>query len=169
MKNSFHYIDICYENFEKQIKADECVDIYNQYKIYKQSESKQSKNTKEEKYEIIMDNTINTQETYYVDTFLNEEISTTKLEELFGKPLEIVHEKCRYEYRLKFRDNKKAYIISLYDWINEENIFEEYNNIEWHIASETDNKNMIKIFKNTLKSLIEKNNKNMLEHDDDCC
>jgi hypothetical protein len=160
--NCYNHIDIDIQN---KLECNKCVEIYDQYKMYKLSESKLN-NSKIKTSEILVDYSINTKDTYYIDTFSKEKIDTSQLEIIFGKPQEIVHQKCRYEYKLKFKDGKKSYIVSLYDWINEKDIFDEYEKIEWHIASETDNKNVINNFKNTLIKKIKRSDHN---DNDDCC
>lgn len=164
----YNVIDIEYAHQLKQIDA---INIYNMYKIYKQSinqQNLQKKSNKKKKSNIVLDNSIDTNDIYYLDSFNNIDINTFILEKLFGKPLTINEEKCRYEYKFKFNIKKEMYKISLYDWKDESNNFEEYDKIEWHIGSNNNNKNVIRLFKNTIKQMkLEKEHNS--DHEDDCC
>lgn len=169
----YNVIDI---NYSECLTHCDAIDVYNMYKMYKQSLNQQTKSTKKVKSPLTLDNSIDTSDVYYIESFDKNIINTNILEKLFGKSQSIQHEKCRYEYKFKLVIKKKIYKISLYDWKNESNNFEEYKNIEWHIGMENEdehvtNKKVIKIFKNMIEKIKLENEKcdDHEDKDDDCC
>lgn len=122
-----------------QNDANFCKVLCDQYKNFQQNTTNKKDNTK-----IVYSKEINTEETYYVDTFNKSQVNTELLIKTYGNLFKTGDNlsKHRYEYKFKYMMNKIEYIFSLYDWYGEKE-----DDIEWHIAGNTDNKKVIQNFK----------------------
>lgn len=111
------------------------------------------------------DDKINTNDMIYIDTLDN--IKTDDLIKILGNPIKTGNEEDKHRYEWKITINNTQY--SIYDWCNDNNIFDELLNCEWYVATkETTNcvsyKNDIKL----LKKFIKNNIKVEVEDTQDC-
>ncbi len=83
--------------------------------------------------EIVVDNSLDTADAYYLDTL---EFDTNTLLKKFGKPQKNDNEKNRFEWKLKVGDN----VYSIYDWLNEDGEFDAFADATWHICGFSSNK-----------------------------
>lgn len=155
-------IDVSFGNRLCDVDASK---IYMNYKRYKCSSNSQ---TRERETSLILDNTLNTNDTYYVDSL--EMITTKDLNEKFGDYIKSgkVDDNFRYEYRFRFAKDSRVYKFSLYDYRNENGEFYEDDDIYWHVASNTDKKDVNTSF---VKYLCENTHDNTHDNTNDaeCC
>ena len=140
-------------------KSDE---IYLHYKKYKNSQNCKARET--ETY-LKYDHNIDTSKTVYVDSL--DKYSSKQLCAIYGDPLKTGKQgdNHRYEYKFELTTGGKIYIFSLYDYLNEDNEFYKFSDIYWHIASNTDKKDIIKEFMDSLSIEMETDHDNT----NDCC
>lgn len=146
------------DRFGERISSDLASNIYLHYKRYKCSSNTK---TRETETSLILDNSLNTKNTYYVGSL--DTVMTSDLENKFGSYVLSGSEKddFRYEYRFRFAKNGKVYIFSIYDYKDDNGEFYVEKDIYWHIASNTDNVDVNNSF---IKLLAER-----LQEVDDCC
>lgn len=122
-------------SFGDQLCDTDASNIYMHYKRYKCSSSS---HTRETETSLILDNTLNTNDTYYVDSL--ETITTKDLKDKFGDYILSgkAGDDFRYEYRFRFAKDNRVYKFSLYDYRNDNGEFYQDHDIYWHIASNTD-------------------------------
>lgn len=87
---------------------------------------------------VIVDSTLDTTDTYYLETL---EFDTNTLLKKLGKPVKNGGEKNRFEWKVKVGDN----VYTIYDWANKEGEFESFADTEWHIGGFKANKKDIKV------------------------
>jgi len=157
-------------SFGDQLCDIDACKIYMHYKNYKCSSSTQ---TRERETSLILDNTLNTNDTYYVDSL--ETITTRDLIDKFGDYIKSgkPDDNFRYEYRFRFAKDSRVYKFSLYDYKNDDGEFYKDDDIYWHIASNTDKRDVTKSFVKYLYEYIfndtnDTNNTNNT-HDTECC
>jgi len=75
-----------------------------------------------------------------------------------------VDDNFRYEYRFRFAKDSRVYKFSLYDYRNENGEFYEDDDIYWHVASNTDKKDVNTSF---IKYLCENTLDNTNDNTDD--
>ena len=142
--------------------------IYMNYKRYKCSSSSQ---TRERETSLILDNTLNTNDTYYVDSL--ETITTRDLNAKFGDYIKSgkPEDNFRYEYRLRFAKDSRVYKFSLYDYKNDDGEFYEDDDIYWHVASNTDKKDVNTSFVKYLYEYLNDTINDTINdtHDTECC
>lgn len=98
----------------------------NKPKIQRKKKQKETlTSTPKENSNVIVDNTLNTSNTFNVDTL---PYFTDDLIEVFGYPEEIKDEDSQYEWKL----NVNGYTYSIYDWIENNETFEDKM---WYLAS----------------------------------
>ena len=155
----------CYhidETFTNNLTENDAEKVYTLYKRYKCSNSNK---TRERETTFELDNTIDTSSTEYVDSL--EDVTTDQLKKVFGN---YIHsggsdDYFRYEYRFRFTMDGKVYKFSLYDYLNDDGEFYREQDIYWHVASNTDKKNIVCAFiKKLNQALCQTEN----DHDD-CC
>jgi hypothetical protein len=144
-------------NLHDQLSSDNVCKIYMHYKRYKCSSSS---HTRETETSLVLDNTLKTNDTYYVDSL--EDITTRDLKQHFGNYILSGDsgDDFRYEYRFRFAKDNRVYKFSLYDYKNDDGEFYEEDDIYWHVASDTDKKDVNKSFIQYLCQKIQ---------DVDCC
>jgi len=76
--------------------------------------------------------------TYYLDT-LN--CSTEQLVGLLGDPLKTGTQSSKHRYEWKFMINNE--IFTIYDWVNEDGVFDDFAETEWYIGGEAPNKRLV--------------------------
>ncbi len=77
---------------------------------------------------------IDTDNVCYIDTL---EFSTKNLEGVFGKPLKNGKEgdKHQYEWKILVVTEKEEIIYSIYNWMDKNGNFKEYNKSEWNLGT----------------------------------
>lgn len=93
--------------------------------------------------DVIIDNNIDTSETYYLETLEND---TMQLLKKLGKPIKNETEKNRFEWKLKINDA----IYTIYDWLNEDGEFENFEECYWHLGGTDENEKNIRLIKTFL-------------------
>ena len=115
----------------------------NKPKIQRKKKQKETlTSTPKENPNVIVDNTLNTSNTFNVDTL---PYFTDDLIEVFGYPEEIKDEDSQYEWKL----NVNGYTYSIYDWIENNETFEDKM---WYLAgtnedTSEDTKNIKMLYK----------------------
>lgn len=111
----------------------------NKPKIQRKKKQKETlTSTPKENPNVIVDNTLNTSNTFNVDTL---PYFTDDLIEVFGYPEEIKDEDSQYEWKL----NVNGYTYSIYDWIENNETFEDKM---WYLAGTSeDTKNIKMLYK----------------------
>lgn len=122
-------------SFGDQLSDVDASQIYMHYKRYKCSSSSQ---TRETETSLVLDNTLNTSDTFYVDSL--ETVTTNDLKNRFGNYIQSGKSEndFRYEYRFRFAKDNRVYKFSLYDYKNDDGEFYKDQDIYWHVASNTD-------------------------------
>lgn len=105
---------------------------------------------------VIVDNTLDTNDTYYLETL---ECDTNTLLKKLGKPIKNNVEKNRFEWKVKVDGN----VYSIYDWLNEEGEFDSFADTWWHVGGVKSNKKDIKKIVSFLKEKHVKKQKNFTE------
>jgi hypothetical protein len=114
------------------------IDASKIYMNYKRYKCSSSSQTRERETSLILDNTLNTDDNF------------------------------RYEYRLRFAKDSRVYKFSLYDYKNDDGEFYEDDDIYWHVASNTDKKDVNTSFVKYLYEYILNDTINNT-HDTECC
>lgn len=141
--------------------------IYMHYKRYKCSSTS---HTRETETSLVLDNTLNTNDTFYVDSL--EIVTTTDLKNTFGEFVLSGNKSddFRYEYRFRFAKDKRVYKFSIYNYKNNQGEFYRDDDIYWHVASNTDKVDVNSSF---IKYLIENtigNGQHLVhENSHECC
>ena len=132
--------------------------IYMHYKRYKCSSNS---HTRETETSLVLDSTLKTNDTYYIESL--DDITTNDLKTKFGNYICSGNpgDDFRYEYRFRFAKDNRVYKFSLYDYRNDFGEFYQEDDIYWHVASDTDKKDVT-------SSFIEYLNKG-LNTPQDCC
>lgn len=133
-------------------------EIYLNYKKYKCS------NVRETETYLHLDETLDTSKTSYVESV---DIKTHELLDTFGKYKTTgrIGDNYRYEYKFKFITGGKMYIFSLYDYLNDNDEFDRESEIYWHVASNTNNRDII----NKFTKMLMENGSGQATADDECC
>lgn len=150
-------------SFGDQLSGMDAVKIYMHYKRYKCSSSSQ---TRETETSLILDNTLNTSDTFYVDSL--ETITTEHLKSKFGNYIVSgkLDDDFRYEYRFRFAKDNRVYKFSVYDYRNDDGEFYNDQDIYWHVASNTDKQDVNTSF---LKYLVETTSNHTHNNSQECC
>jgi hypothetical protein len=128
-----------------QITINNAENIYSQFKKYKNSDSK----TQESETTLTLEETLDTSSTFYIDSI---DYTSKDLVRCFNNPLYTgnKNDPWRYEYKFSLSVKHKKYIFSLYDYYDDNDNFYEFKNIYWHVASNTNKKEIYKEFINQL-------------------
>jgi len=128
-----------------QITINNAENIYSQFKKYKNSDSK----TQESETTLNLEENLDTSSTFYIDSI---NYTSKDLVRFFDKPLYTgnKNDPWRYEYKFSLSVKHKKYIFSLYDYYDDNDNFYEFKNIYWHVASNTNKKEIYKEFINQL-------------------
>jgi hypothetical protein len=124
----------CYEvldmDYEKRMDSGDADKLFQQYKQYKQKISCADKASV-----LKLDHSIDTKNTFYVQSL--HDVTTDDLKHAFGEYVTSGGEgdKYRYEYKFLFNHKKQEYVMSLYDWVDDDNKFYDEADIYWHVAS----------------------------------
>lgn len=132
---------------ECQIK--EIVKEFKDWKPSKKTQSKPQKSTKQTQgkpidssknenvslYNIEVNHNLDTSDTEFIDVI---EQSTEELERCLGKPCKTGQDKDPWNFEWKIQIEDKVY--SVYDWLNEEQVFDDYFDSEWFISGEDSSK-----------------------------
>lgn len=123
--------------------------IYSYFKTYKNSDSK----IHETETSLTLDIHLDTSKTFYIDSI---DYTSRDLVKNFDKPLYTgtKYTEWRYEYKFQLIFQQKKYIFSLYDYLDDNDMFYSFNDIYWHVASNTDNLDVYKEFINQLNTKI---------------
>lgn len=116
---------------EKEIKQDEKVEIENDIK----NEKDEIETTlKENKVNIIVKDSLDTEDVCYIDTLA---FCTADLEKVFGKPLKNggENDKHQYEWKILVVIENEEIIYSIYNWKDKDGQFKSYNENRWHIGT----------------------------------
>jgi hypothetical protein len=116
-------------------------------KVVKEKKEELVKEKKEEEDDIKLDMSLDTSDTFYLDTL---GYSSLELTSVFGKPKQTgkKDEEHVYEWKLEVNDN----VYTIYDWENEEN----FENTKWHLGGINESKNNIKALYKYIDSMIVK-------------
>lgn len=141
---------------DHQININDAENIYFQFKKYKNSDSK----TQQSETTLTLEETLDTSTTFYIDSI---DYTSKDLVRCFNNPLYTGNktDPWRYEYKFSLSVKHKKYIFSLYDYYDDDDNFYEFKNIYWHVASNTNKKEIYKQFINQLNL--------KLNIKDDCC
>jgi len=116
------------KNVNKKQKKEEKKEQKEEKKEQKE-EKKQKKEQKEEKkFDVIVDEKLDTSDIEYLKTLT---FNTLELEKCFGKPIFFPNEK-EYQYEWKLMIGSK--IFSIYNWLNDNNDFDDFKECEWYLA-----------------------------------
>lgn len=134
-------------NISNRIIATESENIYYHYKKYKTSASE----ARETETYLNVNNTLDTSKTEWVESI---DITTSDLVHKYGNYIRTGKEndKYRFEYKFEFIEKGKRWIFSLYDYLNTDDLFDDIDDIYWHVASNTKRGDIIKKFIKTLMS-----------------
>lgn len=155
----------CYhisDTFTNKLTENDAGNVYTLYKRYKCSASNK---TRERETTLECNTDLDTSDTTHVD-FL-ENVTTHQLQRTFG---DYIHsggkdDNFRYEYRFRFTMDGKVYKFSLYDYLNEDGEFYDVEDIYWHVAANTEKKEVIQAFIKNLEITLQTSSKSH----DDCC
>lgn len=89
---------------------------------------------KENKVDIIVKDSLDTEDVCYIDTL---EFCTADLEKVFGKPLKNggENDKHQYEWKILLVMENEEIIYSIYNWKDKNGEFKSYNENKWHIGT----------------------------------
>ena len=142
---------LCFEinikiDIKDRINETEAEKIFYHYKKYKCS------NVRETETYLNLDNTLDTSKTEWVESI---DINTSDLIDKYGDYSRTgnIGDNYRFEYKFEFIDSGKRWIFSMYDYLNTDDVFDNEDDIYWHIASNTKRGDIIKRF---IKMLEEK-------------
>ena len=133
---------------------DNSENIYLEFKKYKNPDSK----TQESETTLNLEDKLDTSSTFYIDSI---DLTSKDLVRCFNNPLYTGNktDPWRYEYKFSLTVKHKKYIFYLYDYYDDNDNFYEFKNIYWHVACNTNKKEIYKEFLNQLNlklHLIEK-------------
>ena len=135
---------LCFEininvNIDNRINGCEAEKIFYHYKKYKCS------NVRETESYLNLDNELDTSKTEWVESI---NIDTSDLVDKYGDYSRTGNDddNHRFEYKFEFIDNGKKWIFSVYDYLNTDDVFDNEDDIYWHIASNTKRGDTIKRF-----------------------
>ena len=135
---------LCFEinvniNIDSRINGCEAEKIFYHYKKYKCS------NVRETESYLNLDNELDTSKTEWVESI---NIDTSDLVDKYGDYSRTGNDddNHRFEYKFEFIDNGKKWIFSVYDYLNTDDVFDNEDDIYWHIASNTKRGDTIKRF-----------------------
>lgn len=85
--------------------------------------------------EIIVNNSIDTKDTYYLNTL---DFTTQQLVGKLGEPIQSGEEgdKHRFEWKLQVGEN----VYTIYDWVYEDGTFDDFEEAEWFLGGNVSNK-----------------------------
>lgn len=138
-------------DISQKITSDQSENIYLHFKTYKNPDSK----IHETETSLTLDTNLNTSKTFYIDSI---DYTSSDLIKCFDKPLYTGTKQTdwRYEYKFNLIFQQKKYIFALYDYLDDNDNFYPFNDIYWHVASNTDNIDVYKQFINQLNLKINK-------------
>lgn len=138
------------------------VDIKNE-KVSNKKEEKSKKEVKSKIVEVVLDNSIDTLGTYYLDTLV---YSTDELISVFGQPEKTGTESCKHRYEWKLKIGKNTY--SIYDWLNEDKTHSTFEENEWYLGGDSENEINIKSFYQYMTKCIDEieSKKNIVVQDE---
>jgi hypothetical protein len=133
-----------YINIDSRIKESEAEKIFYHYKKYKSSDIRET-----ETY-LNLDNTLDTLKTEWVESI---DISTNDLVDKYGDYSRTGNheDNHRFEYKFEFIEKGKKWVFSVYDYLNTDDLFDDLDDIRWHVASNTKKGDIIKKFIEMLK------------------
>jgi hypothetical protein len=99
-----------------------------------------------EEFTIVVDNTLDTADTFYLDTL---EFTTGELTDKLGMSDQTGKEDDKHRYEWKIIYDGKMY--SIYDWKNEDGEFDDIEECEWHIAGTKEDKKALEGIRNIIK------------------
>jgi hypothetical protein len=105
----------------------------------------------------------NTSDTFYIDTL---PYWTKQLRRCFGNPMEYDNEDFKYEWKIMVGSK----IFSIYNWLNDENKFDDLEEYEWYLAGNSINTSEQKFlmeFINNINSHIDENESYKQDEDDE--
>ncbi len=105
----------------------------------------------------------NTSDTFYIDTL---PYWTKQLRRCFGNPMEYDNEDFKYEWKIMVGSK----IFSIYNWLNDENKFDDLEECEWYLAGNSINTSEQKFlmeFINNINSHIDENESYKQDEDDE--
>ncbi len=144
---------LCFEinvniNIDSRINVCEAEKIFYHYKKYKCSTS----DVRETESYLNLDDKLDTSKTQWVESI---DIITSDLIHKYGNYIRTGkdNDNYRFEYKFEFIDKGKRWIFSVYDYLNTDDLFDNEDDIYWHIASNTKRGDIIKNF---IKMLREK-------------
>lgn len=133
-------------NIDNRICENEAENIFYHYKKYKSSASE----ARETETYLNLNNKLDTSKTEWVESI---DISTSDLIDKYGNYSRTGNsdDNHRFEYKFEFIEKGKRWIFSVYDYLNTDNLFDDEDDIYWHVASNTKRGDIIKKFITTLK------------------
>lgn len=136
-------LDISIDN---KITKTEAESIFYNYKKYKSSASE----ARETETYLNLNNMLDTSKTEWVQSI---NISTSDLIHKYGNYSRTGKDddNHRFEYKFEFIEKGKRWIFSIYDYLNTDDLFDDIDDIYWHVASNTKRGDIIKKFITTLK------------------
>jgi hypothetical protein len=105
----------------------------------------------------------NTSDTFYIDTL---PYWTKQLRRCFGNPTEYDNEDFKYEWKIMVGSK----IFSIYNWLNDENKFDDLEECEWYLAANSINTSEQKFlmeFINNINSHIDENESYKQDEDEE--
>ncbi len=105
----------------------------------------------------------NTSDTFYIDTL---PYWTKQLRRCFGNPMEYDNEDFKYEWKIMVGSK----IFSIYNWLNDENKFDDLEECEWYLAGNSINTSEQKFlmeFINNINSHIDENESYKQDEEDE--
>ena len=115
-------------------------------KVTEEVEEKPKKSIKKDKTGIKLDMTLDTSETYNVDTL---DFWTEELVSVFGKPKKTGSKEDEHTWEWKIEVNGDVY--SIYDWNENKDSFEEAT---WYLGATSDNKKNVKALNDYIESFL---------------
>lgn len=150
----------CYDvlDFNRRSRLDVNVayKLYEQHKLYKGTSSKSNSTTKvnstttDKIGQLVHNPELDTSDTIFVGSL--GYITTEHLVYSFGELIRTggKYDSYRYEYKFEYEKN----VFSIYDWVDESSSFYPEKDIYWHVASNTQDKAVIKRFVKNLKHQV---------------
>lgn len=132
-------------NMDDRIIETEAESIFYHYKKYKLCGSE----ARETETYLNLNNTLDTSKTEWVESI---DINTSELINKYGIYCRTggSGDNYRFEYKFEFIYKGKKWIFSVYDYLNTDDIFDDEDDIYWHVASNTKRGDIIKKFITTL-------------------
>lgn len=133
-------------NINNRICESEAESIFYHYKKYKSLSSE----ARETETYLNLNNTLDTSKTEWVQTI---NINTSDLIQKYGNYYRTGKDgdNHRFEYKFEFIEKGKKWIFSVYDYLNTDDLFDDVDDICWHVASNTKRGDIIKRFIETLQ------------------